>query len=303
MKLIPPITINDSNLTSSNVPETDYTAWNSGTTYAIGDKVIRTTSTTHRIYESLRNSNTNNTPEDNLTGTTPYWLDIAPTNKYAMFDGLVGTATTQANNITVTIAAGKIDSVALLDLTAASVRIVATSVLGGGTVYDKTSSLILGTGSTGWYSYFTSDLVRRNNFLATDIPSFTDLIVTIYILDPFANVSCGVCVLGKYKDLGYTQTKFTASIIDYSRKDVDAFGNFTITKRRFSKRFTGNVFLPPGNSDTVVRTLTDVRSTAIVWIGDDNFDSTFIYGYYREFEVMVEYDHISWCNITIEGLT
>ena len=59
LKVIPPVTITDSILLSSSVPETDYAAWNSGTTYSIGNRVILTS--THKIYESLQNSNLNKT--------------------------------------------------------------------------------------------------------------------------------------------------------------------------------------------------------------------------------------------------
>ena len=51
MPQVLPYTITDPVLTSSSVPETDHAAWVSGTTYAAGDRVIRTG--THRIYERL----------------------------------------------------------------------------------------------------------------------------------------------------------------------------------------------------------------------------------------------------------
>ena len=51
MKLIRPETVTDSIFQSSDVPETDYSAWAGGTTYADGDRVIVTTGV-HKIYES-----------------------------------------------------------------------------------------------------------------------------------------------------------------------------------------------------------------------------------------------------------
>ena len=45
MVIIDPIAITDLVLTSTNVAETDYSAYNSGTSYALGDKVILTTAT------------------------------------------------------------------------------------------------------------------------------------------------------------------------------------------------------------------------------------------------------------------
>jgi len=45
MIVIDPIAITDLVLTSTNVAETDYAAYNSGTSYALGDKVILTSAT------------------------------------------------------------------------------------------------------------------------------------------------------------------------------------------------------------------------------------------------------------------
>ena len=58
LKVIPPVLITDSILTSSNVAETDYAVWSSGTTYSTGQRVIVTTGV-HKIYESLQNTNLN----------------------------------------------------------------------------------------------------------------------------------------------------------------------------------------------------------------------------------------------------
>ena len=76
MKLVKPTAITDSNLTSSNVTEADYAAWNSSTAYVAGNRVIVVA--THKIYESLT-SNTNKYPPSYLTGTTPDWLEVGAT--------------------------------------------------------------------------------------------------------------------------------------------------------------------------------------------------------------------------------
>lgn len=78
MKVIPPLTVDATNLTSTTVsePDTGETAWSSGSTYVLGDRVISTT--THRIYESQQGQQqavTFNTATD-----TVGWLDhgLAP---------------------------------------------------------------------------------------------------------------------------------------------------------------------------------------------------------------------------------
>src|SRR3546814_20900880 len=65
------------------------------------------------------------------------WIDIAPTNRWAMFDQALGSVTTDTSVITVTIApAADIDAVALLDIDALAVRVDAPG-------YDQTKSTVV----------------------------------------------------------------------------------------------------------------------------------------------------------------
>lgn len=82
-----PITFTDADLIYTDVTEDDYAAWNSGTTYAKGARVIRTT--THKIYESLQASNLNKTPESQPT----WWIEVSATNRWKLLDGSLFQAT------------------------------------------------------------------------------------------------------------------------------------------------------------------------------------------------------------------
>ena len=77
MKLIRPTTLTDAMLSSSTAPENDYAAWGSGTAYAVGARVILTS--THRRYEALAASTGVNPASDPTK-----WLDIGPTNRWAL---------------------------------------------------------------------------------------------------------------------------------------------------------------------------------------------------------------------------
>jgi hypothetical protein len=74
--------VDDINLQQSTILENDYTAWNSGTAYVVGDRVISTTS--HLIYECILN-HTNQSPliEANI-GVE--WVVVGPTNRWKPFD-------------------------------------------------------------------------------------------------------------------------------------------------------------------------------------------------------------------------
>ena len=44
-------------------------------------------------------------------------------------------------------------------------------------------------------------------------------------------------------------------------------------------------------------------ATPCVWIGDNNYASTVIYGFYKDFDVVINYHTVSDCNLELEGLT
>lgn len=300
MKFVRPTAITDAVLTSSTVPETEYTEWAVGTAYAVGNTVRRTTTGVHRCYQCLV-ANTGNAPESNTTGTSPKWLDIGPTNRWGMFDGQVGTATTVATSMTVVLTPGNIDSLGLLQLVGDSVRVQMTS--GGTSVYDQTFSLIYGAPIVNWYAYFFDPINKRSDLVVTDLPPYSSGILTITISAASGNVSCGMCVVGQSFYLGGTQYGATIGIIDYSRKDIDAFGNPTITKRKFVKKMDAKVMIDASIMDAAVIALSAWRSTPVLWIGADNiYTSLIIFGFYRDFSVEIPYPTMSLCSLTVEGI-
>ena len=78
------------------------TAYNPATTYALGDTVY--SAAAHRCYESLAAGNLGN-PLPVLPETeTTKWIDVGPTNRWAMFDLSRNTQTVAASPLTVVVA-------------------------------------------------------------------------------------------------------------------------------------------------------------------------------------------------------
>lgn len=298
MKLVKPVTITDAILISSTLPENDYAAWNSGTSYVAGDKVIVVA--THKIYESLT-SNTNKYPPDNLTGTTPDWLDLGATNKWKMFDQSYNSKSVSASSpLTVTLVPGQIiNTLAILNVSGAtSIEIVGT--VGAEEKYNKTVSLFIGELGS-WYEYFFSPIELTTDVVLTDIPAYSGIELEISLIG--TSPSVGIIQIGYYIQLGKTLWGVQSSIIDYSRKEVDEFGNFIIVPRKYSKVISADVFVENSRVGYVFNLLADYRTTPALWIGDEDYESTIDYGYYRDFSVVLQGYGGSNCSLEIEGLT
>jgi len=296
MKVIRPIEITDSNLDSTNVSEDEYSLWVIGTTYAEGDIVIMTTGV-HRLYESLQDSNTGNNP----SSTSGFWLDIGATNAWSMFDESVGNATSNSDTIEVEITPGRINSLALLEISANNITIVLNDP-SAGDVYDETIDMVSDSGITDWYAYYFEPIVHKTDLVITDLPMFGDASLTVTIDYTGSTAECGKMVVGIYKDLGETQYGLQSGIMDYSRKETDDYGNTSVTLRRYAKTAQVDLFIMNSNIDATQQVLTELRSTPAVWVGSNDYSLSIIYGFYLDFNIVIEGPNHSECNLEIEGL-
>jgi hypothetical protein len=270
LQLLQPVLVTPARLAFTSVPEADYPGWAAGTTYPLGARVIQA----HRIYESAAAGNVGHDP----VAQTGQWIDIAPTNRWAMFDQALGTATEATGSISVTINPGSpVNAVALLDVVGTSVRVQASG-------YDRTVLLASQPGTV--------------TFL--DMPATSGPVaVTISGSGP---VSVGTLLLGPLAGLGTTEAAPSAAIIDYSRKDTDEFGDVTVVERAWAKRMSVNALLRSDGLDDVASRITAVRARPSLWIGSDGVETLTIYGFFKTFSIEVG-EAVSRLSLEVEGLS
>lgn len=297
MKVIAPTTfVAATHLVSSNATEA-YSAWAVGTTYAKDAFVDYGT----HIYQSLVNSNTGNQPDTSPT----FWVLIGPDNTHAMFDDQISTATTKATSpLTVVLATGLANALALFGLVGNQVTVNITDGAGGPNVYSRTISLD-GTFIYDWYMYFFEPYVQIEEVVLTDLPPYAGARLTMSLSGGGA-VQVGQLVFGNQYELGDAQYGASVGIIDYSRKETNEFGVTTFVERAFSKRMTARLLLHTSQISRVQQVLARVRAKPAVWVGvpdDGRYLPLTIYGFYRDFNVEVAYPTQSFCSLEIEGLT
>lgn len=302
-KLVRPMTVLDANLLSSNVADPNYTAWSSATGYgtAGGTYVSYTSTNVHQVYVSLANAtaNTNMSPP----ASPLFWALVGATNRWAMFDGSVSSQTTNADNITIQIrATGRIDTIAFLNMSAQSVTVKITDA-SDGVVYNSTASLVSTGGITDWYGYFFEPIVLTQDYVFTDIPPYFNALIDITISYTGSAAKCGACVFGLSKILGLTEANAKVGIVDYSVKSQDAYGNYSITQRAFSKRGTYTVWIEAALVDQAQNLFQSYRAVPILYLACSDYGATILYGFFKDFEIDIAYPTVSICTIQLEGLT
>ena len=260
-----------------------------------GGAAINTSGTQSGTHTCGLASNYNKAPNSNsLT-----WLDSGPTGRWAMFDGTVGTVTSQATPLTVVVNPGAIDTVALLDLSGSSVQVTLTN--GGSTVFDQTVTLVDTYPLFDWYGYFFSPIVTQSSLIITGIPPYPAGQLTVTV-NAAVTASCGTFVAGTLIDIGGTSAGASLGIIDYSGKATDVFGVTSVTQRAYAKRFDINVIVDNGKLDYLSLQLASVRATPCIWVADETKSSLIVYGYYKDWDIAISYPTISEIHLTIEGL-
>lgn len=299
MRLIRPTAIDVDSVLSSNVPA-DYAAYDAGATYAVDVIVQALDPDDNRLheYQSMQAGNIGHSLDD-----PAWWLDLGPTNLFRMFDQSNTTVTTNPESIVVELQIdGRADSVSLLNLVGATVRVQMETVTDG-VLYDETFNLVSDSGVTNWYEYFFEPVVRKGDFTLYDLPLNKDPVITVTLSEPGSTASIGALVIGQSRYLGYVIHPLRTGIQDYSRKEQDEFGNFTIIQRNFAKRGTMKVAVDERSIDSLSALLASYRAQAVVWVGVENFTSTWIYGFYRDFEFDMSSPNDAYLNLELEGLT
>lgn len=75
-----------------------------------------------------------------------------------------------------------------------------------------------------------------------------------------------------------------------------------IVERGYSKRADFDVIVQTNMVSQVQRLLSKYRAKPLVWIGEASFQSTILYGYYKEFNLVISGPTASDCSISVEGL-
>lgn len=300
LQIVQPMALTDAMLIATNVTEADYAAYAAGTTYGDGDRVIVVA--THKVYESLQPSNVGHDPT--LAASATWWIEVSPTNRWKAFDGSNSSQTARSTSITYQIRPGvAITSVAMLNLTGAtSVRIRLVDGVYG-TVYDKTTDLSALPSSPSWWAWTFGARVAPSLSVATDLPSIPT--ADLYIdLAGGTDLAVGVILFGQMRAIGLgVQHGARLGIQDYSRKETNDYGDTVLVQRAFAKRANFDIPVEKLEVDRTATYLASLRATPCLWIGSAQYESTVIYGFFKDFEVTIAYATMSDCSLQIEGLT
>jgi hypothetical protein len=291
MQFIRPVSIDDdAKLIASSVPETA-PLYNPATSY-MADEEVRVG---HLIYKSAAGNNVGHPVTD-----PAWWLGPKFSNRWAAFDGVNATKTV-AEEVSFTVRPGQlIDSLALLDVSATAVTVVAVSAVQG-EVYNKTFLLSNEVPESDFWVWFFEPIVRKKVLFVPDLPMMADLDVTVTLEGD--NQSLATFSIGNLWTMGGTEYGAEIGIDDYSKYIDNGFGDETLIQGAYSKRGNFTVYCSKDVADATADVLTEYRATNLVWIASKEFNSTVIFGYAKSWRAVISYPTIWVYSLEIKGRT
>lgn len=310
MKIIESLDITSAMLVSSTVPEpspSDGTLWSGTAAYAKDVTVYLPTHQRYRSIVAIAAPTTGSNPSpDDATVAVPQWQSLGATLRYAMFDESVGTVTSGASPLVVVLRPGtSIGGAPLLEMAGRLARIVMKDTPGGTVVYDRTVDLD-GTIIADVYDWFFAEYEPLTDVVLTDLPGqYPNSELTLTITNSGSNAAIGAFKPGPLHDIGGTQFGATVGIVDFSKKERDAFGRVSILERTYSKRANFSIITEKVNFNRIFRLLARLRAKPCVYIGTElyGYEPLLVYGFYRDFSIDVAYPTHHLCSLEVEGMT
>jgi len=294
MRTLVPIVIASAMLINSNVAENDYPEYIPGGNYMVGQYVI-VKGDVHKIYQCL------------AMGTYSYtdatkWLDCGMVNRWLWSDKSVASQTTNPVSIENEYRIpSRCNTVALLNVSAANVRVQMIDDTDG-VVYDKSFSMGSTMGINNYYAYCFEPISRKSDLILMDLPNYANARIIVTINEPTGIAKVGVILIGRIKKHGDSQYGIKLGIDDFSIKESDEMGAFRVVERDFRKTNEVSAEINSRDVDAFYNYLISIRAKPTLFIGSTLYTSTYAWGFYKDFSIVIPSATKSLCNISIESL-
>jgi hypothetical protein len=268
--ILRPIPITDAVLKSTTATET-VPLYVATATYAVG--AMCRSDVTHRIYESAAAGNIGHDPAvaANLSGTTPYWVEVGSSNVWAMFDNDMGSQTVANSPFTFVAQPGFFSTAEWFGLDADEIHVVVRDKPGGAIV-KEVAHVLEGSAPADYDEYFWDPFKPETDFTLTDVEQYFKAEITVTLTKASGPVRCAAFVVGDEIVLGKTLSQPKVSPLSYATIEANRFGITTIVDRRNTTDLQMTALLDVSEAEMVRKTLQQHLGTPCVWKGSSSIE-------------------------------
>ncbi|AZF88574.1 hypothetical protein [Vibrio phage P23] len=233
--------------------------------YNPGDKVV--ISSAHTKYQCLKA--TSQSPIDGTTDdATATWIEVGPTNKWAMFDNLQNTKTLSDSDFTVTLnPVAYVNTLAVFGFSGVTSIRIEVDDSGGSNIYDKTFTASDFSAIYDHYTYVFYQIVALEKLIAEDLPPLPN--TTIRVTFTGSNMQIGEVVHGFAINAGTLVAEGTKSDrFRYREQQYNEFGYPVGAAPIVVELNTYDVLVPKLNNPAIQKLLDKVTDKNTLWVGD-----------------------------------
>ena len=233
--------------------------------YSVGDRVILESE--HLVYQCLVSTRQN--PKDGATeDAAATWIEVGPTNKWAMFDELQNTKTKSSGDFSITLSASTFANViAFLGISGVTSIDVEVKNSVGDVIYDK--SVITNDFSSIYdhYTYAFYQISMLDKIVIDDLPLIPSSEIKVTFKG--SNIEIGEVAFGFAIGVGDLVAENTKSDrFRYRDQEYNEFGYPTGPKPIVVELNTYDVLVPKLNNQSIQRLLDSITGKNTLWVGD-----------------------------------
>lgn len=295
MKYILPEEVTEAKLSSSNVPLDDYTEWTAGS-YDEGDEVR------YELSAYRAETTTTDRPDVGVDADPATWVRLGYVNRWRGLRDGPDSKTTQDGSVQYVIdPTDTVTSVAALGCIGDEAQLIITDDVAG-EVYNETKALADFL-VDNFYDWFWKPYAIIPDVIFSDLPPYrgAELDLEIRAASASDEASVGRVSIGVPVDLGVAVYGTNVSRLETAVRERDEFGNLTIVPRRSIPIVDYRVNLPTTQFDRTERALNAVSTVPVVYIGEESFTSTIIFGIHVDFRMNISGPTRSDATIEVEG--
>lgn len=290
--------------TSIPEPAPGEVEWTDGTSYTVGQVVIR--KETHRQYKCAADHTS--TPETAPELAPDKWVDTGPTARFAPFDMYINTNARDQDEICYEITPGHyVDAIALFGVEGVTYKVEAL-----GEEWEREGSLF--EEPDGWFEYLLLPQRSVDRFVFTGIPFMANPTFKITLSAPDGAVAVGTILLGELVDLmpavtsggqqGGVRYGATAEPVSYSYIRTDEDGTTQIVRRHSATNLRCSAVLPHQDADRAVGILHGLLDQPSAWIPSRSagYSALTIYGLLASAPVSYDSSNFVGVDFDIRGM-
>ena len=306
-----PIVVRGAMVTSSTIPalEADETAWTTAV-YALGDTVSYAIGTlTHKFECKLAHTGASDKlpeafPDDE---TNQYWIDLGAINRYAMFQLERNTQSIETTSplIVEVDPSGRVGAMGIGNIVADDVTL--DTYDSGAVLVATETKLLLSRSVAGWYDYFYQPFRQVKDTLFSGLPVNSTYTFKLTFTKLSGDIKVGSVTPGVAFDIGIAQHQAKVRRLNFSGFTRTFDGETKITRRRSVPKTQLKLLIDKAKVNGVQSLMDDLNGVVAPWAGivettDGYFESVFVVGLYKDFEIALDHPDHAIANIEIEGM-